>query len=167
MAHEQRAKLDTIEQQLAEVKHRLDRIWHLLEMTDLSVDDARDRIREHQQRKEQLERAADEARQVLSERRQLIDSAEVIARFAEEMGEFLRTSELTETKTFIKSFVQRITVRPGRAVIHYSIPMPEDSPIGPSDAAEIALDRGVMSTVHVGGPGWIRTSDRAVMSRLL
>ena len=157
VAHEQREKLETIELQLAEVKHRLDRIWHLLEMTDLSVDDARDRIREHQQRKEQLERTASEARQVLSERRQLLDSAEVIALFAAEMSEFLRTSELTETKTFIKSFVKRITVGPGRAVIRYSIPMPEDSPIGPSDAAEIGLDPGVMSTVRVGGPNGIRT----------
>ncbi len=167
LAREQRQKLETIEQQLAEVKHRLDRIWHLLEMTDLEFDDARDRIRDHQQRKEQLERAAAEARQMLSERRQFLDSAEVVARFAEDMNAFLLSSELTETKTFIKSFVQRITVRPGRAVIHYTIPMPEDSPIGAADSAEVGLDPGVMSTVRVGGPGWIRTSDRAVMSRLL
>ena len=43
------------------------------------------------------------------------------------MSEFLRTSEWTETRTFIRSFVKRITVKPGQAVIHYTIPMLQGS----------------------------------------
>ncbi len=64
----------------------------------------------------------------------MLDSAEVIATFAAEMSEFLRTSEVTETKSFIRSCVKRITVRPGRAVIRYTIPTPPDSPIGRTEA---------------------------------
>ena len=167
VAHEQRQKLETIEQQLAEVKHRLDRIWHLLEMTDLSVDDARDRIREHMARKEQLETAAEQARKALAERRVLLDKAEVVAEFVADLADFLRTSDITESKAFLRTFIKQIAVEPGRAVINYTIPMPEDSPIGRKDAAEVALAEGVRSSVRDGGPGWIRTSDRAVMSRLL
>ena len=47
---------------------------------------------------------------------------------------------------------------PGRAAIVYSIPTPEDSPIGGADAAEIALNGRVMNSVRHGGP--ILTIDR-------
>ena len=152
LAREQRERLKTIEDELEDVKRRLARIWHVIETTDIEMADASDRIREHRERKERLETAAREARALLAERRKFLDSAEVIATFAEEMSEYLRTSELTETRAFIRSFVKEIEVRPGRATIHYTIPTPMDSPIGGADAAEVALNGRVMSTVQGGGP---------------
>ena len=68
------------------------------------------------------------------------------------MSEYLKTSELTESRAFIHSFVKEIEVRPGKATIHYTIPTPPDSPIGGGDAAEVALHGPVRSSVHVGGP---------------
>ncbi len=65
--------------------------------------DASDRIREHRERKEKLEVAAEEARALLAERRQLLDSADTIATFAEEMSESLKTSELTEAPSLWSS----------------------------------------------------------------
>ena len=55
---------------------RLDRIWHFVESTDLDMADASERILEHRHRREQLEAAAEEARAVLAERRELLDSAD-------------------------------------------------------------------------------------------
>ena len=46
------------------------------------------------------------------------------------MSNFLKNSELTETRAFVHSFVKEIEVKPGKAAIVYSIPTPEDSPIG-------------------------------------
>ena len=68
------------------------------------------------------------------------------------MSEFLKTSELTETKAFVGSFVKEVVVKPGRAAIVYSIPTPDDSPMGGADAAEIALNGRVMNSVRHGGP---------------
>ena len=45
------------------------------------------------------------------------------------MSGFLVTSELTESKASIRSFVKEIKVRPGKATIRYILPTPEDSPI--------------------------------------
>ena len=45
------------------------------------------------------------------------------------MSEFLKTSELTETRAFVRSFVKEIEVKPVRVAIVYSIPTPENSPI--------------------------------------
>ena len=100
VAAEQRQRMETIEEELEEVKRRLGRIWQAIETTDIEMADASDRIREHRERKEKLEIAAEEARGLLSERRRFLDSADTIATFAKEMSEFLKTSELTETKAF-------------------------------------------------------------------
>ena len=167
LAREQRQKLESVEHELAEVKRALDRIWRLVETTDLEMSDAADRIREHKQRKEQLELAAETARRTLEDRRQLLDSEDMIAAFAEDMSEFLLTSELTETRAFLRSFIQRIEVRPGRAVIRYTIPMPEDSPIGRSDKAEVGFDGSVRKSVRVGGPSWTRTRDLSLIRTAL
>ena len=59
------------------------------------------RIRHHKRRKEQLEIAAAAARRTLANRRQLLDSKDMIAVFAEDMSDFLLTSELTETRAFL------------------------------------------------------------------
>ena len=152
IAREQRQRLETIEAELEEVKRRLGRIWQFVESTDIEMSDAADRIKEHRERQEQLETAAQEARAMLAERRVVLESADTIAAFAQEMSDFLKTSELTETKAFVRSFVKEVQVRPGKATILYHIPTPEDSPIGGADAAEIALNGGVMNTVHSGGP---------------
>ena len=127
VAREQRQNLETIEAELEEVKRKLDRIWHFVESTDLDMADASERILEHRHRREQLEAAAEEARAVLSQRRELLDSADVIAAFAADMSQFLRTSELTETKAFVRSFVKEVLVRPGGATIVYTIPISQST----------------------------------------
>ena len=157
VAREQRDRLETIEEELEDVKKRLGRIWQVIETTDIEMADASERIREHRERKEKLEIAAEEARALLSDRRQFLDSAETIAAFAADMSEFLKSSELTETKAFVRSFVKEIVVKPGRAAIVYSIPTPDDSPAGGADAVEIALNGGVMNSVRHGGEGETRT----------
>ena len=64
---------------------------------------------------------------------------------AADIGESLRTSDITESKAFLRTFIKQIAVKPSWAVINYTIPMPEDSPIGRKDAAEVARPEGVRS----------------------
>ena len=167
LAREQRERLENIEEELEDVKRRLARIWNFIETSDTEMADASDRIREHRERKEKLEVAAQEARALLAERRQFLDSADTIATFAEEMSDFLKTSELTQTKAFVHSFVKEIEVKPGSAAIVYSIPTPEDSPMGGANAAEVALSGGVMNSVCHGGPSWTRTTDLSLIRTAL
>ena len=91
------------------------------------------------ERHERLEEAASEARAGRSARRAVLDKVETITAYAQEMSEFLATSELTESKAFIRSFIKEIAVAPGAATIRYTIPMPEDSPLRGGDAEEVAL----------------------------
>jgi len=157
VAREQRQRLATIEAELAEVRRKLDRVWHIVETTDLELADATGRIREHRERQRRLEIAAEETRTLLAERRVMLGKVETIAAYVRDMSDFLRTSELTETKAFVRSFVKEIAVRPGKATIHYTIPTPDDSPMRGADTAEVALGGPVMNTVAGGRLDWTKS----------
>ena len=157
IAREQRQRLETAESELADVKRRLDRLYNLAETTDLDVDDFKPRIKDHRERQEKLEATAAEARAMLSQRRVVLDDVETITAYAQDLSQFLYESELTERRAFIESFVKEIVVQPGGAVVRYTIPMPEDSPIGGRDLEEVALDAPVLSTVKSGGPDWTKS----------
>ena len=165
--NEQREKAEAIDEELNEIRRRLDRLWQAVETTDLEINDILPRIREHKERQERLEIAADEARAILAVRMQGLGDEETIAAYVKEMSDFLMESELTETRAFIRSFVKEIGVVPGKATIRYTIPMPKDSPIKGRDAQEIALSAPVLSTVTHGGPCGDRTHDTRIKSPVL
>ena len=158
---EQREKAEAIDEELNEIRRRLDRLWLAVETTDLEINDILPRIREHKERQEKLEIAADEARAILAVRMQGLGDEETIAAYVKEMSDFLMESELTETRAFIRSFVKEIGVVPGKATIRYTIPMPKASPIKGRDAQEIALSAPVLSTVTHGGPDWTKSRTEA------
>ena len=151
VVQEQRERVEALEAELAEVRRRMDRLWHAVETSDLEINDILPRLRQHQVRQEKLEVAAEEARAVLASRHNRL-SEEQLAAYAGEMSEFLLESELTESRAFIRSFVKEIRVSPGKAVIHYTMPTPPDSPIRGGTAAEVALESPVLPTVTRGRP---------------
>ena len=69
------------------MKRRLDRLYNLVETTDMDIEDFKPRIRNHRARQQRLETAAEDARSMLSERRLVLDDVETITRHALEMGE--------------------------------------------------------------------------------
>ena len=158
VVRKERKRLATIEEELDDVQRKLGRIWHIIETADIDITHASERIKEHRQRQEQLEIAADEARLILAERRALLDSADSIASYAVRMSKFLQTCEFTETRAFVRSFVKEIEVKPGRAVITYSIPTPNGIPVGKPDMPDVVLKRGVVSAMDSGSQGEIRTA---------
>ena len=154
VAIEQRDMLESIDGELEEVKKQLARVWHFIAKSDsVDVAEASDLIVELRERKEKLEIAAEEARALLIGRRQFLNSADTIAAFAEDMSEFLKTSELTETRAFVHSFVKKIEVKPGKATIVYSIPTPDDSPMR---GADVARGRPKRASYEFGLTWWAR-----------
>ena len=151
VTREQRKRLETIEDELEEVKRKLGRIWHFIETSDAVMTDASDRIREHRERQERLEYFAEQARAVLAQRRKVLDDASTIAAYAKDMKDFLKESELTERRAFIQSFIKEIVVVPGDALLRYTVPMPDDSSIPGRAAENVALNGSVLSTLPDGG----------------
>ena len=120
------------------------RIWHAIETSDIQLSDASDRIREHRERRERLEDAAADAKAILSQRRAVLDDAETIAAYTQDMSEFLNESQTTERRAFIETFVKEIVVMPGSALLRYTIPMPVDGLMPGRNAEEMALDGPAM-----------------------
>ena len=146
VAREQRKRLQTIEDELEDVKRKLGRLWHFIETAGIEAAKASARINEHLERQERLDDAAADARATLSQRRTVLDDVETIAAYAQDMSEFLKRSELTERRAFVETFVREIVVMPGNALVRYTIPMPDDSSIPGRNAEHLALDGPVVST---------------------
>ncbi len=113
IAAEQREKRETIEAELLEVRQRVDRLRKLVETTDLQTEEILPRLRHHQERQEQLEWAADYTRVAVSDCREVLNKLETVAAYVRDMSEFLRESDIAETKAFIRSFVKRVAVSLG------------------------------------------------------
>ncbi len=157
VAMEQRKTLKSINGELQEVERWLDRLYRAIETTELDMTDIAPRIREHRERQRKLQDAARTAKAAFSERRIWLDNVETIKAFAKDMRQFLKESQLTERRAFIKSFVKEILVVPGQARLRYSLPMPLDSNMSGMDAEVIALSPPVPSTVTANGEGETRT----------
>ena len=127
VALEQRKRLQTIDSELTDVRRRLDRLYNLVETTDLDMSDVTPRIRDHRERQQRLEISAEEARAILSQRREVLDDVKTITAYAQDMSEFLNESELTERGAFIESFVKEIVVMPGNALMRYTIPISQST----------------------------------------
>ena len=149
LAQEQRKLLETIESEITDAHRRLERLFDLLETTDDDVASAALRINTHLERQGRLEDSEAEATAVLSQRKLVRDDAEVIATNALNMSEFLRRSELHERRDFIATFVREIVVTPGKAVIRYKTPMPEDSHTPGAKSEEVLLS--VLATTVASG----------------
>ena len=149
---EQRKKLETIQSELSDVHRRLDRLYDLVETTDMDINDFRPRIRNHRERQERLEAAEAQARAGLTQRRKALDQVETITAYAQDMSRFLKKSGLTERRAFIESFVKEIVVLPDNALMRYTVPMPEDSLAPGKNVEDMALNGSVLATVPVGGP---------------
>ena len=152
VAGEERKRLETIESELADVRGRLDRLYDLVETTtEFNMADFAHRIRDHKERQQRLESAAEGARAILAQRRAVLDDVKTITAYAQDMNRFLQKSELTERRAFIETFVREIELLPDNAVVRYSVPMPDDSLIPGKKVQEIPLNGSVVSSVN-GSP---------------
>ena len=88
VAAEQRKRLQSIEEEQVQVKRWLDRLYRAIETTDLEPADMAPRIREHREKLEKLELAAEEARSMLSERRVVLGDVETITAYARDMSDY-------------------------------------------------------------------------------
>ena len=128
VAGEERKRLETIESELADVRGRLDRLYDLVETTtEFNMADFAHRIRDHKERQQRLESAAEGARAILAQRRAVLDDVKTITAYAQDMNRFLQKSELTERRAFIETFVREIELLPDNAVVRYTIPISQST----------------------------------------
>ena len=85
------------------------------------------RIKANTERRNLLEASLKEAQSILSQRKSVKNDLEAIVARAQDMGEFLNESELSERKALAEALVREIVVMPGKAVVRYTIPISQST----------------------------------------
>ena len=151
LVQEQRGRIETIESELKDVRRRLDRLWDFVESTD---DDlartATPRIGANKDQQARLEASLQEANAILSQRRATRDGVATVTAKTLDMAEYPEESELPERKAFVETFVRDIVVMPGKAVIHYKVPIAKDSRNPEGDSEELDLAGWPKSALRTG-----------------
>ena len=145
LVQEQQGRLEIIESELKDVRRRLERLWEFVESTDDDLGDTTSRFRDNHDQKTRLEASLQEANAILSQQAATRDSVATITAKAQDMAEFPEKSEFPERKTFVETFIREIVVMPGKAIVHYKIPITKDSPNPEGDSEELDLASPPMS----------------------
>ena len=135
--------MDTMLSEIGEVNRRLGRLYDAIENGNIDYDVLKPRLLELKAQHDRLLARKVELELLLSQRRIVLASPEVVRQYAGDLRQFLDSSPLLEKKSFIKSFVRGIKITGNEGYITYTFPIPPDS-----------LDEerlGVLPTVRYGG----------------
>ena len=145
LVQEQQGRFEIIESELKDVRRRLERLWEFVESTDDDLADTTSRFRDNHDQKTRLEASLQEANAILSQRRATRDNVATITAKAQDTAQFPAESEFPERKAFVETFISEIVVMPGKAVVHYKVPMAKDSQNPEGDSEELDLAGPPMS----------------------
>ena len=106
---------------------------------------------EYRDRRERLEDAAANAREVQVQFSSGLGDPREIAGYAREMEDFLDRSELTERRAFIETFVREVAVTPDQTLLRYRVPMPEGSLLPGKATERVVLNTSALPAVRVDG----------------
>jgi hypothetical protein len=140
---EYRQRLDSIIDEIADVDHRLERLYDAVETGQIQLADLAPRIQQLRQRRERLQMTRWEMEQQLSDRRVELADSETVVKYVADLHDLLNRSSLVERKSFVRSFVKEVKVTGDEVLLTYTIPML------PGGMIEEKLP--VLSIVHDGG----------------
>jgi len=139
---EDRERLGILGSQIADMESRLGKLYDALETGEFKTSDLAPRISALMQKKEELQFAKADIEERL--RHEILDTVDlnVVQRYTNDLRSLLAESCITEQRSFLKSFVERIDVDDSEVKVYYTIPVPPSSM--PQETA------GVLPFVHHG-----------------
>ncbi|GAH48645.1 unnamed protein product, partial [marine sediment metagenome] len=138
---ENRERLELIQAQIEGMDSRLGKLYDALEIGEFKGGELAPRIKVLSQKKELLQAKAD-AEEILHYKSVNMADLQVVQDYADDLRNLLAKSSITEQRSFLKSFVERIEVDESEVKVYYTIPMP------PYSVSEETV--GVLPFVHHG-----------------
>jgi len=139
---ENRERLELIQAQIEEMDNRLSKLYDAIETGDFKATELAPRLRALSRKKEELLQAKTDAEEILRYKSVDMADPQVVKDYADDLRNLLAKSSITEQRSFLKSFVERIEVDESEAKVYYTIPMP------PHSVSEETV--GVLPFVHHG-----------------
>lgn len=134
---------ETIISEIAGVEQRLGNLYNAIENGNIEFHLLRPRLQELRAQHDLLLTRKSELETILSQRKIELANPEIVKAYVEDLRQLIESSELSERKAFIKSFVKEIKVIGNEGRIRYTFPIP------PDNHEEEGL--GVLPTVRYGG----------------
>ena len=137
-----------IDAELNDITARLSKLYDALETGKILIESLAPRIDELKERQDKLceARIQLEADATLNEVRQV--DLKMVNAYVKDLKNLLDNAEGCERKSFIRSFVRRVTIKGNTVTIDYKLPMP------PQNSKKNVL---VLPFIKLGGAGGIRT----------
>jgi site-specific DNA recombinase len=124
---EYRKEMDTIARELGGVDQRLDNLYNLIETGKIELDLLKPRLQQLKQQHDRLLARKAELEILLSQRKIELVGPELTRQYVEDLRQFIDSTELTERRSFVKSFVKEIKVTGNEGRIRYTFPLPPDN----------------------------------------
>lgn len=137
------SEMDTIMSEIGGIEQRLGNLYNAIENGNIEFNLLKPRLQELKAQHDRLLARKAELEVILSQRKIELASPEVVRQYVDDLHQFIDSSELTERRSFIKSFVKEIKVIGNEGRISYTFPIP------PDNHEEEGL--GVLPTVRYGG----------------
>ncbi len=118
-----RDELRLITEDTADTNRRLERLYEAVETGKIPLSDLAPRIHELKEKHAKLLERKASLESLVAQRRLELASPEIVGGFIRDMRKVLETSELTEKRAFVRSFVKDIQVIGDEAVLHYKAPL--------------------------------------------
>jgi hypothetical protein len=142
-----RERLNSIIADFINVNQRLERLYDVLETGALTLADLAPRIQSLRQQQKQLTAAKIELESRLSDTKVKLVDMDTVTQCLNVLRDVLNSSEITERKSFIRSFVKAVRVKDAEVSLDYTTDL-----LAGMDATEIVR---VPSIVQYGGRYWI------------
>ena len=117
---EARERLELLQAQIDGIDNRLGKLYDALETGEFNSGELTPRIQGLFQKKEQLQQAKAEAEEALRFKAVDIADSQVVWEYANDLRSLLAGSSITEQRSFLKSFVERIEVDDSEVKIYYT-----------------------------------------------
>ena len=148
---EYKGEMETISSEIGSVEQRLGNLYNAIENGNIDFNLLKPRLQELTTQHDNLMARKTEIETLLSQRKIELAGPELVRQYVEDLRQFIDSTELTERRSFIKSFVKEIKVTGNEGHIFYNFPIP------PDDHEDDGI--GVLPTVRYGGRYRARTYD--------
>jgi site-specific DNA recombinase len=121
-----RDELETIAKQLGGVDQRLGNLYNAIETGNIQFDLLKPRLEELKVQHDKLIARKAELEMLISHRRIELSGPELVTKYVEDLRQFIDSTEISERRAFIKSFVKEIRVSEHEIRMTYNFPIPPD-----------------------------------------
>lgn len=152
-------ELKNIGTQLGKLQYKRGKLYNVLETGKLDIDDIAPRLKELKSQIDKLEKRKEDILEKIKNPDILPFNLNDLKFYMQDLKELLNLGSIIEQKTFLKTFIKKITVNHPEVKIEYRLPI--INKIGRSSTEE------VLPMLQTGSPGRIRTYNPPVNSRML